>query len=216
MQSDSPAPPYVPMPHGSSRQPRNETEQRIIDAAHAVMTAHGLAGATTKRIAKQAGVAEGSIYRYFERKEDLFLEVLWRIPSDFVRLMAQLPQRVNVASVRGTLTEIAIEALLYFSEVISLGASVFAEPALRREYAGSMRERGIGPHMPNQSLTKYIQAEIDSGRISDKVDPAGMSYALLGACFQRAYQSAFFDGTFTDVERHEIATGIVTALALPE
>ncbi len=47
------------------------TRERIIDAARAVMLNKGLVRATTKEIARAAGVSEGTIYNYFANKEEL-------------------------------------------------------------------------------------------------------------------------------------------------
>lgn len=51
--------------------PRSEDKQRaILEAATNVIASHGLVAPTTL-IAKQAGVAEGTIFRYFPTKDDL-------------------------------------------------------------------------------------------------------------------------------------------------
>lgn len=46
-------------------------KNRIEEAALTLFTEKGINGATTKEIALRAGVAEGSIYRHFQNKEDL-------------------------------------------------------------------------------------------------------------------------------------------------
>jgi AcrR family transcriptional regulator len=196
------------------RQPRNETERRIIEAAERIMRKHGLAGATTKRIAREAGVAEGSIYRYFERKEDLFLQVLLGGPSRFTMLMVQLPARVGIEPIRDVFIEIATAAIGYFREVVPLGAAVFSEPSLQVEFAGSLRERGLGPVVPNQRLAHYIRSEQADGRLNPGIDPEGLSYALLGGAFQFAFQAAFFGDEIDEPRAREFAEGLVTALEL--
>ena len=47
--------------------------ESIIDATAIVIAKHGLAAATTARIAEQAGISIGSLYQYFDSKEDLDL-----------------------------------------------------------------------------------------------------------------------------------------------
>ena len=44
---------------------------QILDAAARVFADKGYHRATTKRIARQAGVSEGTIYNYFDSKGDL-------------------------------------------------------------------------------------------------------------------------------------------------
>jgi AcrR family transcriptional regulator len=71
------------------------TRERIIDAARAVMLNKGLVRATTKEIARAAGVSEGTIYNYFASKEDLFLCTLTQLRSGFVTLMRELHERAH-------------------------------------------------------------------------------------------------------------------------
>jgi len=53
-----------------------KTRERIIDATERVIQQRGLARVTTKEIARAAGVAEGTLFKYFERKDDLLLAVV--------------------------------------------------------------------------------------------------------------------------------------------
>ena len=55
----------------------------------------GLVRATTKEIARAAGVSEGTIYNYFASKEELFLCTLNQLPSGFVTLMRGLHERAG-------------------------------------------------------------------------------------------------------------------------
>ncbi len=52
------------------------TRDRIIDAALRLFSREGYLGATTKAIAKEAGIAEITLFRHFPSKEDLFEAVI--------------------------------------------------------------------------------------------------------------------------------------------
>ncbi|MCX8062725.1 MAG: TetR/AcrR family transcriptional regulator [Anaerolineales bacterium] len=52
---------------------------QILDAAARVFAEKGFHAATTKEIAEAADVAEGTIYNYFESKEDLLLGIMSRL-----------------------------------------------------------------------------------------------------------------------------------------
>src|SRR5437773_12289524 len=61
------------------RTPRDgDTEQRILDAAHAVFVRLGTAGARTQEIAKEAGVNSALLHYYFRTKERLAQAVFAR------------------------------------------------------------------------------------------------------------------------------------------
>jgi len=54
---------------------RTDTRSSILEAAERVIRDRGMSSATTKEIARQAGCAEGSIYRYFQDKHTLMTEI---------------------------------------------------------------------------------------------------------------------------------------------
>ena len=53
-----------------------ERPKQILEAALAVFAERGLAAARLEDIAKRAGVSKGTIYLYFENKEELFRGVV--------------------------------------------------------------------------------------------------------------------------------------------
>jgi AcrR family transcriptional regulator len=55
-----------------------ETKARILEAAMAEFSAHGIAGARVERIAKAVGCNKNLLYIYFDSKENLFNTVLER------------------------------------------------------------------------------------------------------------------------------------------
>jgi AcrR family transcriptional regulator len=52
---------------------------QILDAATEVFSRKGFHRATTKEIARAAGVSEGTIYNYFDSKDDLLIGMMFRI-----------------------------------------------------------------------------------------------------------------------------------------
>ena len=59
----------------------------IIDATAIVIAKHGLAAATTARITDEVGISIGSLYQYFDNKEDLYEAVLERIVEKLIALV---------------------------------------------------------------------------------------------------------------------------------
>src|SRR5262245_45319424 len=52
-----------------------DKRRRILDAAVSVFAQHGFYNAKVSQIAKEAGVADGTIYLYFKNKEDILIQV---------------------------------------------------------------------------------------------------------------------------------------------
>ncbi len=55
---------------------KNERQMRILEAAVDMFGEKGYAATSTSEIAKRAGVAEGTIFRYYKTKKDLLLAVV--------------------------------------------------------------------------------------------------------------------------------------------
>ncbi|QWU45236.1 MULTISPECIES: TetR/AcrR family transcriptional regulator [Bacillus] len=55
---------------------KNERQMRILEAAVDMFGEKGYASTSTSEIAKRAGVAEGTIFRYYKTKKDLLLAVV--------------------------------------------------------------------------------------------------------------------------------------------
>ena len=60
-----------------------DKRERILKAAASVFAGHGFSQSTISMIAKQAGVADGTIYLYFKNKEDLLAQLF----SDKIRVV---------------------------------------------------------------------------------------------------------------------------------
>lgn len=57
----------------------SEKEKRILESAIKIFSEKGFSAATTSEIAKEAGVAEGTIFRYFKTKKDLLRGILIKL-----------------------------------------------------------------------------------------------------------------------------------------
>lgn len=79
----------------------------LIEAATRVIAEDGLEAATTARIARRAGVSVGSLYQYFDRKEDIYLAVIEAITARIERIIDEVME-----STKGeTLTAFVAELL---------------------------------------------------------------------------------------------------------
>src|SRR6202048_2947954 len=65
------------------------TRQRLLDAAAETFSRDGLRGATTREIARKAGVNEVTLFRHFKSKEQLLRAVLQRGLASEVAIMDQ-------------------------------------------------------------------------------------------------------------------------------
>lgn len=68
--------------------PRSEEKRlALLNAAAETVAEHGLAASPTSLIAKKAGVAEGTLFRYFPTKDDLLNELYLHLKQDMCEAM---------------------------------------------------------------------------------------------------------------------------------
>lgn len=75
-----------------------EKYEAIIDAAVRVIAKHGYHNAQVSRIAKEAKVADGTIYLYFENKDDILISLFNEKMGQFIESCRKRIQEVNSAA----------------------------------------------------------------------------------------------------------------------
>ena len=176
------------------------------------MLGKGLVRATTKEIARAAGLSEGTLYNHFANKEELFLCTLNELPSGFVALIRGLQERVGTETIPAVLSRVAVSALEFYAEAIPMGASFFADPELLARHRELLQQRGAGPQRANEAVAAFLRAEQRLGRVRGDADPDAVAYMLLGALYQYVYWRQFLGRPQEpDVDGHFIA-GILATL----
>src|SRR5947199_8023810 len=139
------------------------TRDQILDAAAHVMRTRGLAGATTKEIARAAGYSEATLYKHFQDKTEIFLGVL---SEQLPPLGAVLEGLAGQSTVRANLVKVARAALDFYDESFPIAASVFSTRDLLSAHRAATRARDAGPRHPLASLAQYLRAEQKLGRLA--------------------------------------------------
>ena len=78
----------------------NDKRKDILNATLSLISAHGFHGAPMSKVAVEAGVGAGTIYRYFENKEALINELFREVKSEISQAMlAGLTPTESVAEI---------------------------------------------------------------------------------------------------------------------
>ena len=81
----------MPPPHPRrSRKSPEPTSERLLEAATAEFNEHGFGGTDTNRIARRAGFAPQTFYRWFEDKLDVFIKIYDRWRRDELATLSRL------------------------------------------------------------------------------------------------------------------------------
>jgi AcrR family transcriptional regulator len=141
-----------------------EREQTIVDAARAAASSGGMAAVQIANVAERAGIAAGTVYRYFPAKTDLVAELISAVAA---RELAAMRAAADAAP--GPLSALAAAIGAFAGRVVSerrLAWAVIAEPvdseidkirldfrkALAGEFSARMRVAMDHGHLPQQDV----------------------------------------------------------------
>src|SRR5215469_5053771 len=144
------------------------TRTQIITATRKLIEDRGIAHITTKQIAQAAGCAEGTIFRHFERKEDLLLAaVLANFPSFKESLMS-----ITGGSSRERLRRLGLSLIRFFEQIAPASVAVLADAELTRRHREIVRERHGGPQRLYMAVTRFIESEQARGALHSDLSAA--------------------------------------------
>jgi AcrR family transcriptional regulator len=186
------------------------TRERILDATEQVIQERGLARVTTKEIARVAGVAEGTLFKYFERKEDLLLAVVQEHLPSFVAVAH--PEQAGARTVGEQLEAIAQAAMAYYAQLIPPTIAFCADAALLARHREWMQAQQAGPQRIFELVAAYITAEQRLGRLDAQRDPMSVAALLLGPCYQYALLRHFIGADPLPLSDQQFISGLVQTL----
>lgn len=189
---------------------------RILQAAARVYTQHGWRGATTKRIAEEAGVNEVTLFRHFGSKEALLEQMIRDLAAAKAEL--RLPE-TPMDPVR----ELIAWASVHHKETCG-------KRPLIRQMMSDFEERPDlvpcavqGPHTAMTQLRDYVARLRDGGFVRDELDVAEVEAAIsmfMGAIFadgmNRDVMPVMFPQPVEDTLRAYVRIFLRGLHALPE
>lgn len=147
---------------------------QILMGAAQVFSEKGFHKATTKEIARAAGVSEGTIYNYFDNKRELLIAMIEVIGLQSLRPIMDAPPE----NPRQLLETIMHDRLQLARERGHLMLPIFAELFIDPELRELVYDRLVLPFTSH--IEKHIQRQIDAGRLQP-IDPIIFTRAAVGA-----------------------------------
>jgi AcrR family transcriptional regulator len=201
---------------GRQRPQSSVTRDRIVQVTAQAIHDYGVARITTKRIAEIAGVAEGTIFRHFETKNDLLLAALQRrgIPS------LEMPgiEAAGFGTVRDNLAKAGHFVLRYYADVIPSIVAALADVGLLPDHRKWFQEHPFGSDRLAETVGAYVAREQRLGRVRTDVEPSFVAETLLGNCLRQVLRHVFYrdlarsasDEDFADKLADQITSAIAT------
>lgn len=174
------------------RRERRATARRnqILDAAVGVFAEKGFQRATTREIADAADVSEGTIYNYFDSKEDLLIGIMNHLAE-----VETLPEEL-VEALKGDVRELFIAVFRHRAEHIQEGQEMLQAVLPEVLTTSDLRESFYQQYVLRLAtiLEQYVQARIDLGHIRP-VDAALATRAVQAMIFGLLILRIFGDET---------------------
>jgi AcrR family transcriptional regulator len=182
------------------------TEEQILEAARSVFLREGM-NASAAKIARQAGVSEGSIFRRFPTKEALFRAAVHAFPTPaWVR---ELDDLVGVGDLRSNLVHIVLGIVGFSQQLLPLVMVAWGSEPDR--LAPESEEDEPPPIRDCRLLARYLQREIDGGRLRP-CDAEAVARMLFGASVGGVMDSLALKQPLTQAVIDSFAERLIDAL----
>jgi len=155
----------------------HSTRHKIVSAALKIFSRRGYRGATTRAIAKEAGVNEVTLFRHFGNKQKLFAEVIGNYSAiPYIEAARGARDR----SLEERLWELADNVMRILHKRRNLIALLLSEGPRQSKQAKAILE--AGPAQVIARLTRWFQEAQEAGEIRE-IDPQCAARALVGMFF---------------------------------
>ncbi len=185
---------------------KNERRDAILSAARKVFAQRGYDGTTMADIAREAGVAAGTVYLYFASKTDLFAALnlqLYKVINDALQVAEAPADLVGATRVR---IRGVFQAARQHSDLVRL---VFLNPDPRSEVARRMKRADEERLRP---LAELLRTGMDAGVIRHE-DPYLLARIITGLVIMGLFQCfVHSDGRLVDTYQETISDMVVGAL----
>lgn len=158
-----------------------ERQWQILDAAVKVFAAKGFDGSRTSEIAKEAEVAEGTIFRYYKTKKDLLMGLVVPLVTKFFRPMIlksveKIVENEDKKSIEEVLNNILNDRVNLINKNLPLIKTVFMEAAYNEEVL-KVLQKSIAPKVI-PFLNNFTEANIENKNFRD-IEPTLITRTLM-------------------------------------
>ena len=158
------------------------SDDTLLEAARAVFLEHGIR-ATSAEVAKRAGVSEGTLFKRFRTKEQLFHAAMSvSLEDDSAQFVGSLVSRVGQGTLRGQFEEVALLGIAFFRKIVPLHMMSWSSQS-KNEGNGPYNEKGEHRAIEGRRLFEgYFEGERRIGRLRN-VDVSVLARAFMGAVY---------------------------------
>lgn len=163
-------------------------DQTILDAARSVFLERGIEG-TTAEVAARAGISEGSVFRRFPTKHQLFRAAMSQGLPTFA-WAESIHARIGRGDMKAELTQLALEVVEHLRVIVPIVMLSWSNPS-----PTGLPSELAQPSPPAiralRELTSYFEAEMRLGRVR-RQDPEIVARTFMGSLWNYAQLEIVF------------------------
>lgn len=163
-----------------------DKRRRILDAAVRVFAQYGFYNSKVSQVAKEAGVADGTIYLYFKNKEDILIQVFIDSMDEILRR-----QEEALAGLEDPVEKLRVFACTHFLSVAESRALAEVITVELRQSSKFMRSTDMKPFGRYLGMiAKIIEEGQEVGAFTRTLSPRLTARAIFGAIDELALEWA--------------------------
>jgi len=182
----------------------DKTKEKIMKAAIKLLSNKGYAATTTREISKEAGVANGTLFKYFHSKEELLRTIVQKGTEQFLDSILfdsvrDLFEIYRDKPVEELLKAIIKDRIILIEKNKSLMKVVFREIQLHDEIRRTFVDKIANKMVENVNI--MVEERKKSGEIRD-IDPFLLIRSIVGMIGVMFFQKMLFSDDFhpTDLD----------------
>ncbi|MCX8129159.1 MAG: TetR/AcrR family transcriptional regulator [Clostridia bacterium] len=160
-----------------------EKEKKILESAIKVFSEKGFSAATTSEIAKNAGIAEGTIFRYFKTKKDILRGILIQTINLLSAKVIMQPVEKILNSDENKDLRVIIKKLLYdrmklVESIFPMARIILTEALLHEDVREAIYQNIISKAYA--LFLEYYKSMVSRGVIRSNIKPEVLFRCVLG------------------------------------
>jgi AcrR family transcriptional regulator len=152
----------------------NETRSRILKSAMRLFAKKGFDGTTTKELAEDAGVAEGTLFRHFTNKKAILIEVA---TQGWIDLLTDLLTEFSEMGSYKAVAEVMKHRMMHMRENVDLLRVCFIEVQFHEDLRDRIQQEVI--EKMTDVAEAFFQTAMDQG-IYRQINPRLVARVFLG------------------------------------
>ena len=160
-----------------------EKELKILESAIKVFSEKGFSAATTSEIAKNAGIAEGTIFRYFKTKKDILRGILIQTINLFsTKLVMENVEKILLnpenKDLKMILKELLYDRMRLVDSVFPMARVVLTEALFHEDVREAIYQNVISKALV--TIKAFLKRMVDNGMIRSDIEPEVFLRGVIG------------------------------------